>query len=170
MNDRNDADLPSRPIFSAVLTPHRSLTPRGLFIVMALLGVSSFITGAIFLMAGAWPVPGFMGLDVVLVYFAFRLNNRQARAFEEIAVTREALTVRKVDARGVGQSFGFDPYWTRLEVARKPEWGVTGLWLATKGERLAIGRFLNPDDRESFAAALSAALAKARSSPDMNDA
>jgi uncharacterized membrane protein len=164
MSDRNDADDFLRPIFSAMLTPHRSLTPHGLAIVMALVGISSFVAGTIFFLAGAWPIVGFLGLDVALVYLAFRLNIRQARAFETVEVTREALTVRKVDARGRGQSFGLDPYWTRLEVARR-EWGVTDLWLATRGERLAIGRFLNPADRESFAKALSAALAEARGIP-----
>ena len=165
MSESNDADPFSRPIFAAVLTPYRSLTPGGLALVMALIGVSSFIAGTIFYMAGAWPVVGFMGLDVALVYIAFRLNNRQARAFEEIALSRAALTVRKVDARGRGRSFGFDPHWTRLEIERQADWGVTGLCLAAKGERLAIGRFLNPADRESFAAALSAALVEARSVP-----
>lgn len=164
MSERNEADDFLRPIFSAVLTPHRSLTPRGLLIVMALIGASSFVAGTVFFLAGAWPVVGFLGLDVALIYLAFRLNNRQARAFETVEVTREALTVRKVDARGRGQSFGLDPYWTRLEVARR-EWGIVDLWLTTRGERLAIGRFLNPADRESFAKALSAALAEARGVP-----
>ncbi len=95
------------PIFTAVLTPHRSLTPRGLAIVMGAIGVCSFITGTIFYVAGAWPVMGFMGLDVALIYVAFRLNNRQARAFEEISMTREALTVRKVSAAGHWRRFRF---------------------------------------------------------------
>jgi uncharacterized membrane protein len=163
MSDRNDADL-SHPIFSAMLTPHRSLTPHGLAIVMALVGLSSFVAGTIFFLAGAWPIVGFLGLDVALIYLAFRLNNRQARAFETIEVSHQSLTVRKVDARGRSRSFGLDPYWTRLELARR-EWGVTGLWLATRGERLDIGQFLNPADRESLAKALSAALAEARGVP-----
>jgi uncharacterized membrane protein len=161
MSDRNEADDLSRPIFSAVLTPHRSLTPHGLAIVMGLVGVSSFIAGTIFYLAGAWPIAGFLGLDVAFVYLAFRLNNRQARAFETVEVTRQALIVRKVDARGRSQAYGLDPYWTRLEMARR-EWGVTDLWLTTRGERLPVGRFLDPADRESFADALSAALAEAR--------
>ncbi len=164
MSDRNDADALSAPIFSAVLTPHRSLTRHGLAIVMALIGASSFVAGTVFFLAGAWPIVGFLGLDVALVYLAFRLNNRQARAFETVEVTREALTVCRVDARGRSQSFGLDPYWTRLELARR-EGGITDLWRATRGQRLTIGRVLNPADRESFARALSAALAEARGAP-----
>ena len=166
--DNSQTHANAEPIFAALLTPHRSLSSRGLAIVMGLIGVCSFITGTVFYLAGAWPVMGFMGLDVALIYVAFRLNNRQARALEEISVTREALTVRKVSAGGVGEDFGFDPYWTRLEVARKPDWGVTGLWLAAKGGRLQIASFLNPEERASFADALSAALAEARTPPDAN--
>src|SRR6185503_6286702 len=41
------------PIFSAVLTPHRSLSPAGFVIFMAVLGGLSFLTGMVFLFAGA---------------------------------------------------------------------------------------------------------------------
>ena len=55
-----------------MLTPHRSLSPTGFLIFMAVLGGISFVTGMVFLLAGAWPVFGFLGLDVLLVYWAFR--------------------------------------------------------------------------------------------------
>ena len=54
-------------IFAAVLTPHRSLSPTGFLIFMLVLGGLSFISGRVFLMAGAWPIFGFFGLDVLLV-------------------------------------------------------------------------------------------------------
>src|SRR5262245_64239358 len=82
--DNSTSDAAIEPIFAAVLTPHRSLTPRGLAIVIGVIGACCFITGTVFYIAGAWPVIGFMGLDVALIYLAFRINNRQARAFEEI--------------------------------------------------------------------------------------
>ena len=74
-------------IFSAVLTPHRSLSPAGFLLFMLVLGGISFTTGMVFLLAGAWPVFGFFGLDVLLVYWAFRLNYRSARAYEQVIVT-----------------------------------------------------------------------------------
>ena len=60
---------------------------------------------------------------------------------------------------------GFHPFWARLEVDRHPEIGVTGLRIASHGRRLAIARFLGPQERESFATAFGAALAEARSAP-----
>ena len=71
-------------IFSAVITPHRSLGSRGFLILMLAIGAVSFVSGMVFLLLGAWPVFGFLGLDVLLVYVAFRANYRAARAYEEV--------------------------------------------------------------------------------------
>ena len=66
MNGDNNsgAHFPLDPkIFSALLTPHRSLGPTGFLILMACLGGLSFVSGIIFVSLGAWPVFGFFGLD-----------------------------------------------------------------------------------------------------------
>src|SRR5882724_5138615 len=63
---------PEPALFSAVVTPHRSLSRAGFLIVMAALGGISFVAGTAFLLLGAWPVFGFFGLDVLLVYSWFR--------------------------------------------------------------------------------------------------
>ena len=61
---------------------------RGAFsIFMLCLGGLSFVSGVVFVLMGAWPVFGFFGLDVLLVYLAFRANFRAARAYEEVTVT-----------------------------------------------------------------------------------
>ena len=157
--------LDDAPIFAAVLTPHRSLGRRGFITVMSVLSVLSLIVGLIFWSIGAWPIPGFLGLDVVLVYAAFRLSYRQASATEEIRLTRSVLTVRRVSADGRSAETGLNPYWARLEIDRHPEFGVLGLAIAWQGYRLAIGRFLGPKEREKFAREFGAALALARATP-----
>ena len=153
------------PIFATVLTPHASLGPRGFLAVMTAIAGISFTAGTVFWLAGAWPVIGFMGLDVLLVYVAFRLSYRAARAAEEITVTRAKLTVRRVAADGRTSVVDLDPYWARLEVDSRPEYGVTGLRLASHGRRHAVGTFLGPGEREVLAVALAAALAEARTTP-----
>ena len=69
--------------FRALLTPHRSLGPTGFLVLMAALAGISFVTGLVFYLAGAWPVMGFFGLDVALVYLAFRLNYRSGAALRD---------------------------------------------------------------------------------------
>ncbi len=154
--------VPETVVFSAVLRPYRSLSPRGFGLLMAAIALCSFFIGFAFWLMGAWPVVGFCGLDVLLIQLAFRLNFRDARAFEEVHLTYERLSVSQISPRGVVRETGFNPYWARLEVERRPEIGVTALSIASHGVRLAIGAFLPPVERESFAKALSAALAKVR--------
>src|SRR3569832_221602 len=98
--ERGDPDQREVQIFSALLTPHRSLNRTGFLAVMLFLSVVSFATGLAFLLKGAWPVLGFFGLDVLVVWWAFKANFRTARAREEITVTPSELRVRRVSHRG----------------------------------------------------------------------
>ena len=169
MNDDNNsgADRPIDPkIFSAIITPHRSLGPTGFLIFMACLGVLSFISGIIFVSLGAWPVFGFLGLDVLLVYLAFRANYRSARAYEEVTVTASELTVRKVNHRGGVRKWTLNPLWVRLERIVHDEFGIERLFLVSHGRRLAIAGFLGPAEKASFARALTSALGEAKRGPN----
>src|SRR6202034_2304184 len=101
MTTGNDFDPDAQPeIFSALLTPHRSLNRTGFLLVMAFVSVVSFGAGLAFLLMGAWPVFGFFGLDVLAIYWAFRINFRRARACEEIRITPSELRLRRVNHRG----------------------------------------------------------------------
>lgn len=158
-NARPDAD---EPFFRALLTPHRSLGRTGFAILMAALLFCWLVTGAFFLSTGAWPVFGFFGLDVLLIYVAFRMNYRAARAREEVSVSRISLDIRKTAPSGRSEAFRFNPFWARFSVARHAEIGITGMAVEGQGQAVSIGSFLNPDDRESFATAFSTALATAK--------
>src|SRR5262245_35136004 len=99
MNHLNDP-IPEPTLFSAVITPHRSLSRTGFLIVMAVFGGVSFVGGLVFYLLGAWPIVGFLGLDVLLVYVAFKVNYRAAKAYEQVTITPSELRVRKVSHRG----------------------------------------------------------------------
>ena len=161
-----DNDLTQEPtIFSAVLTPHRSLGRKGFLILMTVLGLISFATGTAFLLAGAWPVFGFCGFDVLLIYFAFRLSYRRANAYEQVTVTPSELTVRQVSHHGRISEWTLNPLWVKLDRVVHAEFGIERLFLVSHGRRLAIAGFLGPQEKESFALALSAALGEAKRGP-----
>jgi uncharacterized membrane protein len=151
-------------LFEALLTPHRSLGPRGFLLLMAGIAGVAFTAGLAFALMGAWPVFGFMGLEVLLVYGAFRINYRRAAAFERLELTRERLTVRRVDARGAEKTWRFQPYWLRVEIADPPEPG-SPLSLRSHGRTLTIGGFLSAEERLALARTLQAELAKLRAAP-----
>lgn len=152
-------------IFAAVLTPHRSLGPSGFLIFMLCIAGISFVTGVFFVMLGAWPIFGFFGLDVLLVYWAFRANYRAARAYEEVTVTATELTVRQVSHRGRVREWTLNPLWVKLDRIVHEEFGVERLFLVSHGRRLPIAAFLGPAEKASFAHALAKALGEARRGP-----
>ena len=167
--ERGQSDSEPEPrIFSARLTPHRSLNRTGFLAVMLFLSAVSFITGLVFLMMGAWPVFGFFGLDVLVIWWAFKLNFRAARASEEIVVTPSELRVRRVSHRGQVAEWTFNPLWVRLDQEVDEDFGIEHLYLISRGRRLLIAGFLGPAEKASFYNGLVEALNAARRGPTYN--
>jgi uncharacterized membrane protein len=164
MSDDNRTE-PEPTIFSATLTPHRSLGRVGFLILMLLFGGISFVAGMLFLVLGAWPVFGFFGLDVLLLYLAFRLNYWHAQAYEQVVVTPSELKVRKVSHLGRVREWVLNPLWVRLDKIELEEFGVDRLFLISRGRKLTIASFLGPDEKASFAKELTKALNEARRGP-----
>ena len=157
----NDATPQEAESFKALLAPHRSLSPTGFVLFMAGVGVVSFATGITFLMLGAWPVFGFLGLDVLLVYIAFRLSYRSGRQYEVIDLTRERLTLTRVDPSGRSEVFTFNPYWVQVNLEPSHN-GHSRLSLSSHGRKLPFASFLTDDERAEFAMVLRSALIEAR--------
>ncbi|SDT29104.1 DUF2244 domain-containing protein [Bradyrhizobium canariense] len=155
-------------LFSALLTPHRSLNRTGFIVLMAFLSVISFAAGFAFWLMGAWPVFGFFGLDVLLIYWAFKVNFRRAKATEEILVTSSELRVRRVSHRGHVVEWVLNPLWVQLDQKTHAEFGIEKLYLVSRGRRVSIASFLGPDEKASFAKALLAALQAAKRGPTYN--
>jgi uncharacterized membrane protein len=170
MTAGNDFDHESEQpkLFSALLTPHRSLSRTGFLVLMAFLSVVSFAAGLAFLLMGAWPVFGFFGLDVLVVYWAFRINFRHAKATEEISITPSELRVRRVSHRGHVVEWVLNPLWVQLDQKTHAEFGIEKLYLVSRGRRVSVASFLGADEKASFAKALSAALQAAKRGPTYN--
>lgn len=150
-------------IFSATLAPHRSLGRRGFLFLMGGIAGLWFLTGLFFWSLGAWPVIGFFGLDFGVIWLAFKLNYRAARAYEEVEVSRTALVIRKATPSGRVQELRFNPAWVRLEVVTgMDDKHVKQIAVRTRDRSVPVGHFLNPEDRASFARAFGTALAAAR--------
>jgi uncharacterized membrane protein len=154
--------VPDQVLFEARLSPYRSLSVRGFNVLMLFLGIMSFIVGVVFLSLGAWPVFGFFGLDVLLLWFALRVNYRDADAYEDIRMTPLQLSVRQVSKHGKRRDTEFNPRWTRLEKTEDDLAGVTKVALISRGFPLVVGSFLPPFYKKELAAGLSKALAIAK--------
>ena len=150
MTPGNDFDSDEAELFSARLTPHRSLNRTGFLVLMAFVSVVSFAAGMAFLLMGAWPVFGFFGLDVLAIHWAFRVYFRRAKAYEEIRLTPSELSVRRISHRGHVMEFRFNPLWVQLDRETHAEFGIERLYLVSRGRRIAIGGFLGPRKRQVF--------------------
>jgi uncharacterized membrane protein len=170
MTAGNDFDPPlDQPtLFSARVTPHRSLNRTGFLVLMSFIGAVSFVAGVAFWMMGAWPVFGFFGLDALVIYWAFRINFRRAAASEEITVTVSELRVRRVSHRGHVVEWVLNPLWVQFEQKSHAEFGIEQLYLVSRGRRVSIGNFLGPEEKASFAKALIVALNAAKRGPTYN--
>lgn len=155
-------------IFDARLRPHRSLSPTGFRALMVCVGAATTFASLPFYLLHAWPVVGFFGLDVALLYCAFRASYRQARAYEDLRLTYVELMFARVAASGQKREWRFNPSWVRLERVDHVEFGPQHLSLVSRGRRWEVGGFLGPDERGELASRLTNALAEAKRGPRFN--
>ncbi|MGO4713621.1 DUF2244 domain-containing protein [Bradyrhizobium sp. 2TAF24] len=163
-----DHDTMNAVVFAARLEPHRSLNRTGFLVLMGFVSAVSFAAGLAFLLMGAWPVFGFFGLDVLVIYWAFRVNFRRAAAYEEVRLTYGELRLRRVSHRGQTLEWAFNPLWLSIQQESHEEFGVEHLYLVARGRRIGIASFLSPEEKGSFYKALTAALQEARRGPTYN--
>jgi uncharacterized membrane protein len=150
-----------RIYLDAVLEPPRSLSPRGFNRVMTALGAFSFAVGLTFLVQGAWPITGFLGLEILALWLVFRMSFRQQCARTYVRVTADDVVVRKVDGWGRERRARLAASFARVEYDRTAN-GPAALRLTASSKAYALGEFLTPRERESFARRLDQALHDAR--------
>jgi uncharacterized membrane protein len=171
MTMSGDTDIPSsdaptsegaaRVFFRAVLHPHRSLSPKGFRILMAAVAGVSLALGIGFFVQGAWPIVGFFGLDVLVLYLFFKFSYRSGRLYETVELTDAALTVERVEPARPKRRWSFQPYWLSVSMDDPPR-HESQVRITSHGRSVTVGSFLTPEERLDFARALRAALARAR--------
>ena len=163
MTSGNPKDPIDEPVFDATLYPHRSLGPRGFRNLLIAVGTASTLLSIPFYMMGAWPVIGFFGLDVGLLYVMFKLNYRGARLREHVLMTHAMLLLSRIDHTGQRREWNFNPRWVRLQRDRHEEFGVMRLALVQRGREVEVARFLGAREKGEFAEAFTRALSIVRS-------
>ncbi len=153
-------DISNIRAWQATLTPHRSLSRKGFLAVMLLVGLVNLVVGGLFMAIGAWPVAGFAGLDVLLIWWAFRVNFADGQQLERISITDHELVVDRVRKDQPDEQHRFVRRWVRVELEEDRDRELVGRLLLISGAtRMPIGDFLAPEERRTFASALKSALA-----------
>lgn len=131
---------------------------------MAFVTLVSLVSGIFFTLQGAWPVMGFFGLEVVLLYAAFRWNYFMARRYERVAIGQDSITVSQISPRGEQSDWSFNPYWIKIDlIPAQHDPSLAGeLVFSSHGQRLPIGHFLSAEEKKSLYDALTAAIYRIR--------
>lgn len=156
-------------ILEIKLQPNALVTRQMVKWVLGIFGGACLLIGSIFFAAGAAPVLGFMGLEVVLLGGALWITLRNSRIREAIQLSAENLTIQHVDPAGREKRVMFHPYWTQLGFDRSSN-TPSPVTLRSKGNAIEVGAFLPPSERYKLAQTLEAALLKLRdnSQPSMS--
>ncbi|MCW9053891.1 MAG: DUF2244 domain-containing protein [Motiliproteus sp.] len=155
-------ERPSQPVFEALLYPHRSLSPNSFIAVMLMFGIFSVVLAIYFLLMGAWPVSGFLGLDILLLYWAFKSSFADGEMQEVIRLEKDRLTVKRASVKAETQCWEFNPFWVQVRM-EKPSAFTSRLALAGQGQHLVIGHFLTSRERQTLAETLQEELARQKS-------
>jgi len=156
------SDVSDPILFEAISTPPQSLSRTGMVWLCGLVVPAAAIPAVLFTLLGAWPVLGFMGLEVGVVLGMVALHRRwSAAAVERLCLTEGRLVVTASDGRGGQRRVELDPYWSRVELREEAGLGAA-LWLACRGREVEIGRLLAEPEKRDLAAALAAALRRYR--------
>lgn len=150
------------PVFAATIRPHRSLGRDGFRVMMIVCGLVALAACIRVIALGFWPVSGFIVVDLVGLYVAFRVSYRRARAFEEVVLTRIELMIRRVTHKGQEREWRLNPLWTRLDRETDDEYGLQRIALVSRGQRIVIAGDLSPVEREDFADAFGTALSSVK--------
>ena len=151
---RGDAPQAESVVMDTILRPHRSLSAAGfraMFAALALMNAAAAIYAWI---VHAPLVLPFLGLDLLGVWFAFRVSYRNGQIMERVRVSPDHVLIEQRGAHWVTSAL-----WARPSLEEK--------WIAIRagGKEVRIGAFLSPLERKAFAADLSDALWRAKRLP-----
>jgi len=147
--------------FDATLTPNRSLSPQAFIIVMMIIVAVSFIAGMAFMSMGAFPIIGFFGFDVLIIWLAFQWSFRTLKQETRVRITAEQIDLSHTRPGQKPREARLPTAFTRVHL-EFPDRRPSELKLSHAGKAWVIGRFLTPKERKSLKEALETALIRAR--------
>tara|TARA_B100000900_G_scaffold338689_1_gene300947 strand:- start:11 stop:562 length:552 start_codon:yes stop_codon:yes gene_type:complete len=157
-HEKSQAEVESIVI---TLWPYRSLSLRGFRILIAVLASLMSVIGLGFYLLGAWPVVGFLGLEIFIVWYAFKWNYRSGQLLETVAITAQQVNITRTDWRGRSKTICLNGVWIKAELDKKGK-KKCRLYLRQHANKLEIGEFMPPAEKLSLAVALNEAFTRLR--------
>ena len=140
--------------FSLVARRNNSLGRGGRLGVFAFIFVVSVGIATAFAILGAWLILPFAGLEMLVLYLAFRHVERHAGDYELIAIDGDRVEVESFEG-GRHRRHAFNRQWARLVVSGE----CSRIALRSHGRELEIGRFVGAERRLEIARELGRRMA-----------
>lgn len=154
-------DPETQTYFDALLRPNQSLSRPAFWVIMSIVAGANLISAFAFISSGAFPIIGFLGLDVLVVWLAFKACFKSQRQWTRVQITNDVLRVDHMNPKGEESSVELPTAFARIEL-KTPLTPNSWVTLAHRREAYVIGRFLTMDERHSLVEAMRDALQRAR--------
>ncbi len=156
-----EVDLDQPILVDLIIKPHQSLSHSGFIVVMLTVGIITLGLSIFFLYLGAWPVLGFLGLDLALLWFAFKMNSRSLKIVEKVCINDRQVMVTRESAQGK-ECWMFNSYWLNVSIKYEAR-GKGHIQLSSHGFSINIARYLTINERHGLAEKIRSALIDSRS-------
>ncbi len=157
MMDQTEQPGPDPVVFEAEVTPHRSLSPKGLRLVIGFVCSVSLCTTTLFWSLGAWPIAGFNGGEILLAMVLLRAHAKSTRQRELLLLSGQSLRILRTDAAGRASESSLQPGWLNVTLQERPG-RVPGLYLSARGQVVEVAALLGEPEKRDLAEALAAAV------------
>ena len=135
------------------LEPSKSLRPGGANLILVILGGFGLVISGSFMVFGAWPVFGFMALDVLLIYIGFQAQYRRSNRGQEITISNDKIEIKYFKGGVCVKTILLNKYWAKLEqfncFNRRSK-----LMFSSHGKFSEIGEFLSLKEKQKLVADL----------------
>jgi uncharacterized membrane protein len=154
------SETPGPLHLDALIQPNRSLSQRGMWVVLGIVALFNVLIAIFLLMIGAYPVPIFLGLDLIGVTIAFTTYRRRANRVERVRVDADRITVSYEPPHKTARPWSSPTAFTRIQFEGDDR-GARRLFLRSSGRFIAIGQHLGDDERARLAARITLAISDA---------
>lgn len=154
MTDNADETI----LFEAEMRPNCSSSRRALKVLGLTLSAVMVPVALGFSLAGAWPVFGFMGVELIALVALLHYNHRHGNVVERIAVTERHVRLERVNHWGRRENWAFPRHWARINLVG-PGAPNSRLEVLSHGRKVALGSFLTATERHEIWSSLRRFLA-----------
>ena len=100
----------------------------------------------------------FFGLDVLMLYYAFKINYKSGEIFENVKLLDKSFEITRVFPSGKKQTWDLEPYWAKVEITGLRN--NKNLVIKSKEKMVLVGSFLNINDKKRLLKKIEEALDK----------